>query len=410
MPIKKWSLKNDLTSIRHEFPILQRCIYLISNSLGAVPSQVQDDLLRFYKLWAKEGVSSWEIEWWNLSSVLGNNLASFLGAGKDEITMITNATQGHWIALSNKFLNSNKRRKKIIMTDHDFPSSLYAVSQIANFMNWEIDLIKSHGKSGIPSKKIIERIDERVLFVATSHIYFKTAYVQDIEKIAECAREAGALTLIDGYHAPGTYPVNLRQLDVDFYIGGCLKWLCGGPGNAFLYANPKRLSNLQPQLTGWLAHERPFSFDKEMKYIQGSYKFMSGTPPIPSLYTAQAGLDIIRKVGISQIRRKSVSQTKKIIKLAKERNYSVFSPEQDEKRGGAVSVAFPHAFQLKQALNEKGIKVDFRKHQSNEPDVIRIGPHFYTTDKEIELLFQEVDKIYATEEFKKYSPNIHVIS
>jgi kynureninase len=401
-----WDLDRNLDAIRKEFPILTKCVYLISNSLGAVPHQVRKDILAYYDLWSCQGVSAWSQEWWDLARDLGDRVASLLHAEKDSVAMMTNATQAHWIALSTKFLSKDQKRTKIIMTDHDFPSSLYAVQKISEFMDWEVQVVQSFGKPGIDVEKIISLIDEQTLFVATSHVYFKTAYVQDIAKIVEFARQFGALTVIDGYHAPGCIPVDLSKLGVDFYIGGCLKWLCGGPGNAFLYIRPELASHIQPQLTGWLAHKSPFSFSRNMEYTHGSYKFMSGTPPIPSLYTARAGLEIIDKIGVHQIRQKSIYQTRLIIKNSKKRNFQVFSPEDDSFRGGAVSVNIPNAFQVKQALEARKFKVDYRKGKNSELDVIRIGPHFYTSDDEIHSLFQAIDTIYATGEYKSFPVEI----
>lgn len=389
----KWDLEKDLSSIREEFPVLKECTYLISNSLGAVPKETCVELSKYYLMWAQEGVSAWEKRWWDLSREVGDQVSQIIGAGNDEVTMMTHATQCHWMALSTRFMNSDKERKKIVMTDQDFPSILYAVSRISEFMDWEVDLVRSEGEVGVPVEKILERIDEKTLIVATSHVYFKSAYIQDIPPIVGKAHEMGALTLIDGYHAPGVIPVNVKEMGVDFYVGGCLKWLCGGPGNAFLYVRPSLASSLQPYLTGWVAHEEPFSFRLSMDPTKGAYRFMSGTPPIPSLYTALPGLQIIGKIGIPQIRRKSLRQTRIIVESAKERGFQVYSPEEGSLRGGAVSLSLPNTFQVYQGLEKRGIKVDFRPGKDNAPDVLRIGPHFYTTDEEIHHLFKEIDTI-----------------
>ena len=401
-----WKLDQDLDAIRNEFPILSQCVYLISNSLGAVPRRALDGLKNYYQLWAEQGVSAWEKEWWDLSRKVGNNVASLIGAGEDEVTMLTNATVCHWVAFSTKFLWRNDKRNKIIMTDHDFPSAIYAVSKIAKFMSWKLEIVKSHGQPGLDANDIVQKIDEKTLFVTTSHVYFKSAYVQDISRIAAGARQMGALTLIDGYHAPGVLPVDVKKLDVDFYLGGCLKWLCGGPGNAFLYVRSELASTLKPQLTGWFAHQNPFLFAQKMEYTKSSYRFMSGTPPVPCLYTALAGLDVIEKIGVSHIRKKSLRQTELIIEKAKERGFRAYTPEENNLRGGAVSVSLPHAFPVKQALEKRGIKVDYRKGGDQEPDVIRVGPHFYTKDEEIESLFREVDAILTSGEFKKFPQDV----
>ncbi len=409
MPQISWNLDKDIGQIRRIFPILDRCVYLISNSLGAVPAAVQDDLKRFYALWAEEGVTAWQKEWWELPQKVGNEVASLIGAEEDSITMMTNATIGHWIVLSTQFSRS-QNRKKIVITDHDFPSIVYCISQICAFMGWELDVIESEEKAGVSADRIIERIDEQTLFVATSHVYFKSAYVQDISRIAHHARRAGALSLIDGYHAPGTLPVDVQTLGADFYIGGCLKWLCGGPGNAFLYVRPDRQSTLRPRLTGWFAHKNPFSFSTDMEYTDGSFRFMSGTPPIAALYTARAGLDVIRKIGVDQIRRKSLDQTRLIIEKARQRGFALYTPEEDAARGGAVSLGLPHAYQVKLALNARHVKVDFRKGNETDADVIRIGPHFYTEDSEIHDLFDAIDEILSSKEYQKYFGKAELIT
>lgn len=292
------------------------------------------------------------------------------------------------------------------MTSLDFPSEIYAITEIAKFMGWKIEMVQSQGQAGVDADEIINKIDEKTLFVATSHVYYKSAYIQDIAEISTKARQFGVVTLIDGYHGPGTLPVDVKKLDVDFYVGGCLKWLCGGPGNAFLYARPELASSLNPKLTGWLAHQNPFLFAPKMEYTKGSYRFMAGTPPIPSLYAALPGLKIIKKIGISKIRNKSLRQTALIIRNVKERGFRLFTPEEDDRRGGAISIGLPHAFSVKQALVKRGVKVDFRKGLEKEPDVIRVAPHFYTKDEEIEVLFEEIDEILRKGEFKKYSSKI----
>lgn len=410
MLLQKRDLKSELPAIRKEFPILDKCIYLISNSLGAVPAVARQRLEQFYTLWAEQGVGAWKSEWWDLSRRISDKIAALIGAGPDTVTMLTHATQGHWIALSTLFHKREKYRRRVIMTELDFPSSIYAVSQIAKVMDWQVEQVPSGEKPGIAVEKIINRLDDDVLCVATSHVYFKSAYVQDIAAITARSREVGALTIIDGYHAPGILPVNVRQAEVDFYIGGCLKWLCGGPGNAFLYVAPHLSERLAPALTGWVAHENSFAFTHEFSPTTGSYKFMSGTPPIPCLYAAEPGLDIITELGISAIRKKSLVLTGQIIARAVERGWDVLTPVDPVQRGGAVSLAIPHAFQVKQALEEKNIRVDFRKGAKNESDVIRLGPHFYSLGTEVEDFFSAADRILESGEFRKYSTKLEHVT
>ncbi len=406
----KYDLKKDISSIRAEFPILKNYTYLISNSLGAVPKKVQIGLNRYYHLWENEGVKAWKKEWWDLSQKVSSELEEFLKAEKQSITMMPNATISHWVALSTAFPNPKNKRDKIIMTGLDFPSSIYAVSKIAEFMGWKLEIVKSENPVYLETDKITQKIDDSTLFVATSHVCFKSAFIQDLSSIVEKARKTGTKTVIDGYHAPGILPVNLKESGIDFYIGGCLKWLCGGPGNAFLYIRPELSNKIQPSLSGWFAHENPFAFDLDLKYTSGPYRFMSGTPPIPALYTATAGLKIIRKIGIKNIRKKSVSMTEKIIEKSRERQFSIYSPLPSEIRGGAVSVHIPHAFPIKQALERKKILVDFRKGKTDKEDVIRIAPHFYNEEKEVEYFFNQVEEITSSGEYKKFPDKIEHVT
>jgi kynureninase len=403
-----WDLTKDLSAIRKNFPILDRYTYLISNSLGAVPSQAAEDLKRFYSLWADEGVSAWSLEWWDLAARLSEDLAGFLGADKGTVSMTGSATQSHWVALSTQFRNPDGHRNKIVMTAHDFPSTLYAVSRISQFMGWEVDVVPSRGE-GVDMEELLGRIDQRTLFVAVSHVFFKTGYVLDIALTAEKAARMGAQTIIDGYHGPGTLPVRLKESGVDIYVGGCLKWLCGGPGNAFIYVNPDK-GILDPMLTGWFAHKTPFAFDQNMEFAEGSFRFMSGTPPIPSFYAAGAGLRIIKDIGIEAIRRKSTAQTRLIIEKADDLGFDIFSPRKNELRGGAVSLSLPHAYQVKQNLEDKKYKLDFRKGKPGDPGVIRVAPHFYTKNEEIIRLFSDIADILESESYRDYPDHFSTVT
>ena len=397
-----WALDRDLAEVRREFPILSRCIYLISNSLGAMPRSARSRIQEFISLWDREGVTAWQKEWWNLGMDVGDRVAMLIGAQASQVTMMTNATQAHWVALSTQFRRSARgRRRKVVMSDQDFPSSLYALEAVSRAMGWQT-VVVSAGRAGGDPEPLLRQIDDRTLWVATSHVHFKTSAVQDVAQVCRRARSQGALTLIDGYHAPGVVPVDVKELGADFYVGGCLKWLCGGPGTAFLYVRPGLSATDKPLLTGWAGHRRPFLFAPRMEYAEKSRGFQSGTPAVPSLYAAQAGLDIIRWLGLPQIRRKSLKLTGRIMDLAEERGWPLLTPREASRRGGHVAFHVPHAFPLKLALEAKGIKLDYRKGEKGELDLLRVGPHFYNTAEEIDVLFRELDRLLSSGAYKKY--------
>jgi kynureninase len=193
-------------------------------------------------------------------------------------------------------------------------------------------------------------------------------------------------------------PVDVRASGVDFFAGGVLKWLCGGPGGAFLYASPEMRERYAPALTGWQAHARPFAFEPQMEHAGGAWRWLTGTPPIPSLYAAIEGPRLVRKAGIERVRAKSTRQTRALIAAGEARGWRVHAPREDARRGGTVAMDVPHAYEVSQALLARDVLVDYR------PDAgIRLAPHFYTRDEEIDAAVAAIDDILAGEEWRRFT-------
>jgi kynureninase len=184
-----------------------------------------------------------------------------------------------------------------------------------------------------------------------------------------------------------------------------LKWLCGGPGGCFTYASPETTANLEPALTGWLAHARPFGFEAEMDYTPGAYKWLGGTPAIPSIYAAIEGPRIVQQAGIEAIRAKSIRQTTRLIDLAEARGFRVTAPREAARRGGTVAFDVPHAYEVAQSLLDRDILVDFRPGAG-----IRVAPHFYTRDEELESAVAAIDEILATGAWSKHEGRSSVVT
>jgi kynureninase len=220
-----------------------------------------------------------------------------------------------------------------------------------------------------------------------------------MDAAAICARahEVGALVSLDAFHSVGVLPVDVKALGVDFLTGGVLKWLCGGPGGAFLYVSPEVTASLSPSFTGWQAHERPFAFENEMHYAPGVSRWLNGTPPIPALFAAIEGPRIVRRAGIEQIRAKSIRQTTRLIELADARGYKVTAPREAERRGGTVAFDVPNSYGVAQALLANDVVVDYRPNAG-----IRIGPHFYTSDDELTRVVDMIDGILRDESWKPF--------
>src|SRR6185369_3133603 len=311
---------DDLERWRDEFPILSRSVYMISNSLGAMPRQTADNLAEYAETWATRGVRAWEERWWEMPVEVGDKIARIVNAAPGTVSMHENVTTAHMVALS--CLRPSGARKRIVCCEMDFPSMvyLYRAQQAAGF---ELCVVPAEMDLTVSTDRVLAAIDESTAVVAFSHVLFRTSYIMDAEAIVTRAREAGAATILDTYQSAGIIPVDVAGLGVDFAVGGCLKWLCGGPGNAFLYTRPDLLRQTKPSFTGWLSRTHPFDFDIEGPDLRGdAMHMMNGTPSIPAYYAALAGLDIINAVGIDRIRAASRGMTQRLLSLVDEYGFT----------------------------------------------------------------------------------------
>jgi kynureninase len=208
----------------------------------------------------------------------------------------------------------------------------------------------------------------------------------------------GALVSADAFHSVGILPVDVKRSGVDFLTGGVLKWLCGGPGGCFLYVSPEVRDAYAPALTGWQAHEHPFAFDPAMAYASGMNRWLNGTPGIPALYAAAEGPRIIAKAGIEAVRAKSMRQTARLIEMADARGYAVTAPRDADRRGGTVAFDVPHAYEVAQVLLAERVIVDYRPGAG-----IRVAPHFYTADAELETCVGVIDEALRTGSWQRFA-------
>jgi kynureninase len=388
-------VNDPLLAFRPEFPILERTTYLVSNSLGAMPRGVPDRLAEYVDQWAELGVRAWARGWWEMPVSVGDEIAPLIGAAPGEVAMLPNVTIAQTAVLS--ALDYTSPRDTIVMTDLDFPSVRYVYDELATRLGANIVVVPSDDGISIDTQRIIEAIDERTRLAAISHVLFRSAFIMDVEAICRRAREVGALVSLDAFHSVGVMPVDVKRIGVDFLSGGVLKWLCGGPGGAFLYASPEASRTLTPSFTGWQAHERPFAFEGDMHYAAHAWRWLNGTPSIPALYAAIEGPRTVRRAGIEAVRAKSIRQTSRLIALADARGYKVTAPRDGARRGGTVAFDVPHAYGVAQALLANDVIIDYRPNAG-----IRIAPHFYTSDDELERAVRMIDDILRDETWKQY--------
>jgi kynureninase len=382
-------LSDELLKWRSEFPILDKTVYLISHSLGAMPRETYSRLNDYAETWATRGVRAWAEGWWDMPVTVGNDVGRIIGAAPGSVVMHQNVSICQSLILS--CFEPTSRRNKIVYSELNFPSVMYVYEAHARNGKLRIETVASDDGITIPLDRFLAAIDEETLLVPFSHVLFKSGFLQNAKAITERAHEVGAMVVLDAYQSAGTVPFNVAELNVDFATGGSVKWLCGGPGAGYLYVRPDLQQQLQPKTTGWMAHEEPFAFETELRYAEDIRRFLHGSPAIPALYAAQSGYQIINEIGVARIREKSVRQTTHLIALAEEAGFEVTSPKDANDRGGTITIGHPDAAAITKELIRREFICDFRPGAG-----VRISPHFYTSDDELEQVVSEMKTIRDT--------------
>jgi kynureninase len=365
----------DLLAYRDRFPILEHTTYLINHSLGAMPAGVADRVREYAETWATRGIRAWGEGWWTLPLTVGDQVGRIVGASPGTVCMHQNVSIAEAIVLS---CFEGSERRKVVYERENFPSVRYVYQARSDL---EV----------VATDDVLGAIDERTLLVPVQHVLFKSAEIQDVEAIVRRAHEVGAHVVLDAYQSAGTVPLDVTALGVDFAVGGSVKWLCGGPGNGWLYVRPDLVERLEPAVTGWQAHARPFAFEPELEYAEGIARFLTGTPNVPALYAATPGYDVVEEIGVERIRANSLRQTQLLIDGAEARGFEVRSPRAPERRGGTVTVWVPDFEAVHRELGERQVLCDFR------PDAgIRLGPHFFNTDDELTFALDQIAEIRAS--------------
>jgi kynureninase len=369
----------SLLDYRDRFPILEHTTYLINHSLGAMPEAVDDRVVEYATTWKTRGIRAWGEGWWTMPLTVGDQIGRIIGAPPGTVCMHQNVSIAEAIIAS--CFQAPGERNKIVYERENFPSVRYVYEA-----RHDLDVVVCENGGAV-----VETIDERTLLVPVQHVVYNSSEIQDVAAIVARAHEVGAYVVLDAYQSAGTVPLDVTALGIDFAVGGSVKWLCGGPGNAWLYVKPELIDALQPAVTGWQAHARPFAFEPEMDYADGIARFLTGTPNVPALYAATPGYDIIEEIGVERIRENSLRQTQLLIDGAESRGFDVRSPREPERRGGTVIVHVPGFEAVHKELAERQILCDFRPEAG-----IRLGPHYFTTDDELDFALDQIAEIVET--------------
>ena len=373
----------DLKAVRSEFPILERRTYLNSCSLGALSHRSEAYLAEFTERWHDMGASAWYRHWLGRVEDLRARVAAFQGTTTREMALLPSTSAA--LAVINESVPA-EGRNRVVCTELDFPTLAYQW-----IVKPEVELVVLRSPDGIriDPEQFEEAVDERTLFLATSHVFFTTGYEQDIRALSDIARAAGAHSIIDGYQGAGQVELELSGSGVDFYTSGPLKWLCGGPGLAYLHVRDELVERLEPRITSWFATNRQFDFDLEgFEYRPDARRFELGTPALPTVHTALGGQEIIDEAGMPEIIARNRALTDRLIDNATDAGFTLRLPS-PEHRTAIVMIHHDDPPAAVRHLAEHGVIVDHR------PGFVRVSPHFYNTDEEVDRCVE------ALAEFKR---------
>jgi kynureninase len=378
----------SLESYRPEFPITERKAYLISASLGPVSTRAKKHLQRYVEAWEDMGAPEpvWYERIFPEIRECKRLYAGLIGADYEELAITTNVT----LALSSiiSCLDLSGERNRIVLTELDFPTDGH-VALAQRRRGAEVVFLESHDGLTVPVESFAEAIDDRTALVILNRVLYQSSALLDVEAICRIARDAGAWTVIDDFHGAGIVPLDVHRVGCDFQTAGVLKWLCGGPGLTFLYARRDLLPSLEPSIAGWWSQREPFSFNlKELDYHPTARRFETGTHPAPIAFIAHGGLEIISEVGPAAIRARQRELTEYVIQRADSAGLPVRTPRNPELRGGVVNVGVgDRASKISEALYERDVCVDSRR------DGIRISPHFFNTEADIDRCFEALAEV-----------------
>ena len=374
--IKPNNAAPDWAQIRSRFPVLENKTYLNSCSYGALASDVKEALKRYIRDREEQG-TDWNY-WVERNESVRSAVATFLGSDPDEIAITTSASAGiNSVASAMDFTGS---RNKVVISDFEFPTNaqIWYAQELRG-----AEVVRVPERDGyIPAEDFESAIDEDTLLVAVTHVCFHNGAKLDIPAIAEIARKNGTMMLVDGFQGLGTFEFDVRDADVDFVVGGMLKYLLGSAGIAFLYVRDELIEKLVPTVTGWFAQADIFAMDNT-RYDPSptARRFETGTPPVPNSYAAEAGLQIIKEVGLSAIEYRINEITAAIIAEAKNAGYTLAVPDDPKRHGALITLRTHDEDTLVQALENQGIITSCRAGN------LRISPHFYNNNADIDVLF-----------------------
>jgi selenocysteine lyase/cysteine desulfurase len=368
-------------SIRSHFPIFKKKVYLNSCSQGALSLEVMAAYKTYMQDWDEKG-SPWEL-WVERGEAARHAFSGLVNARAHEVAVCTSVSAG--VSALASALDFSGERHKIVIDDFSFPT----VAQIWHAQEQRGAKVVHVPAAGniIPTERIAEAIDDQTLLVSLTHVCYRNGSRLDIPAIVELAHAKGALVLLDSYQALGTFPIDVKALNVDFLAGGVLKYLLASAGLAFLYVRQDLIPDLYPTALGWFSQENLFAMDIYANTPSSTARrFESGTPPVPNIYAGLAGMKLIQSVGLPKIEAHIREITGAIKEGAMRRGFNLASPVDPARHGAMVTLRSHKVDMLVKRLAEDGLIT------SGRDDNLRISPHIYNNLNDVNILMDCLTK------------------
>lgn len=367
-------------------------VYLANHSLGRMLKAVPESLEQMTRLWGQSLDRSWE-QWTQATWEYRSTIARLIQAeSADRVVPKTSTGQGVRAVLN--ALHAKLRRPvRVLATRGEFDSADFILKVYSKAGIVALDFVEPDRSGEVPlysAEKIAAKVDGHDL-VVVSQVLFETGQVlEDIDLIAEAAHQGGGLLLVDTYHSLGVIEVDMQAAKADFAVGGCYKYLRGGPGACFLYLAPHiDNSDLMPLDTGWFAKQDVFGYQRsdEPQFAEGGDGWLESTPAIAPIYQALPGLRFYEAIGASRNRAYVLKRLEQIQLVFEDQGIGLFKPSRLAEFGAFALLSHPKAGDLVSALSQANVTVDARS------GFVRFGPDVLTTDEEIIVAAKETKRV-----------------
>jgi len=373
----------DVEAVRSRFPVFKKKIFLNSCSQGALSDAVETSLREHIRVWHEQG-SPWDC-WVEQYEAARTAFARFIGAAPEEVAVVTSASAGiNSVASALDF----SRRPKVIMGEFEFPT-MGQIWLAQERRGAKIQFLAAENGKLSPDT-YARAIDDQTLIVPVTQVCFSNGFRSDIRSIVRHAHDHGALVMFDGYQDCGTRPINVKELDVDFFVTGALKYLLCPSGVAFLYVRPELIASLTPTITGWFAQENPFAFDvKHLRPAATARRFETGSPPLPHVYAVPAALQLMGGVGFGRISEHIARLTRALMAGARDLKIRLKTPA--DSVGPLLVLQMKDSDAMVKKLAQRDIVA------SNRMDGLRVSFHFYNTLEDVNAVLEVLqDNLFLT--------------